>query len=79
MPKFYFDFQDDDGGGGETDDVGAVLPTVDHARKEAVAAIGDAVRDFSRSYCEGCLRILVRDTDGPVLEVSATLETRAIR
>jgi hypothetical protein len=75
VPRFYFDFYDDDGTG--TDEVGEDFPSVEDARKEAMAAIGEAARDFSRN--EDRLTIRVRDSSGQVLEVSATFEVKFAR
>jgi hypothetical protein len=36
-------------------------------------------RDFARLYADGRMAVLIRDGAGPVLEVSATFETKRIR
>jgi hypothetical protein len=77
MRKFYFDFNGDDGI--TIDEIGGEFRTVDDARKEALIALADAGRDFARLYADGRMAVLVRDGTGPVLEVSATFETKRIR
>jgi hypothetical protein len=77
MPRFYFDFHGDDGS--TIDDDGAEFPNIAAARKEALVALGDAARDFTRRYSEGRLSICVRDGEGLVLEVLATFEAKLIR
>ena len=76
MERFFFDFHDDDGT--TIDDDGEEFVNIEAARKEAVAALGDAARDFARHHAEGRLVICVRDGEGPILEVSATFENTLI-
>ncbi|WP_434057374.1 DUF6894 family protein [Bradyrhizobium japonicum] len=54
-PHFYFDFSRDDGPP-EADSVGEELPTVQVAKKEAMRALGDLARDFSRRASEAARR-----------------------
>ncbi|HEU0150360.1 MAG TPA: hypothetical protein VFR21_26230 [Bradyrhizobium sp.] len=74
MPGFYFDFHD-----GETaiDEEGANFASIDVARQEAVFAVGDAVRDFSRQGL-GKLVVRIRDKQGALFEVSAVIEAKPI-
>jgi hypothetical protein len=74
MPRFYFDFYD-----GETavDEEGADFASIDVARQEAVFALGDAVRDFSRQGL-GKLVVRIRDKQGILLGISAAIETKPI-
>jgi hypothetical protein len=75
MPTFYFDFEDD--GGTTIDDHGEEFPGLDAAQREASAALAEAAKDCRRSNLR--LTIIVRDAEGPVVEVSATFETKPIR
>jgi hypothetical protein len=77
MPRFYFDFHDDDGS--TIDDDGVEFLDIDGAREEAIVALSDAARDFIRRCSEGRLSIRVRDGEGPVWEVSATFETKPVK
>jgi hypothetical protein len=75
MPKFYFDFEDD----GETivDEQGEDFSGLDAAQREASVALAEAAKDCRRPNMR--LTIIVRDYQGPVVEVSATFETKPIR
>jgi hypothetical protein len=77
MPRFYFDFHGDDGS--TIDDDGVEFLNIDAAREEALVALSDAARDFTRRCSEGRLSIRVRDGEGPVLEVSATFEAKLVK
>ena len=48
-------------------------------QQEALAALGDAAKDYVRHHPHGRLTIRVRDNEGAILEVSAALETKLIR
>ena len=76
MPKFYFDFDDD----GETfiDKDGEDFADVAAAKREALAALGDAGRDFCRRSTGGRLAIFIRNDEGPIVELSATFEAKPI-
>ena len=76
MPRFYFDF--DDSGGTFIDEDGKEFADLDAAKREAFAALGDAGRDFTRHPSGGHLTIRVRDSEGAILEVSATFEAKLI-
>ena len=73
MPKFYFDFHD--ANGIFRDDAGEELPSAIIARKEALEIVGQAVKDLTYRHSDGRVVIEVRDGDGPVLSVSAVVET----
>jgi hypothetical protein len=76
MPRYYFDFQDAESV--TIDETGEELPTIERARKEALRAVGEAARDFSRQRGAGVLAVEVRDDSGPILRVSATIEITAL-
>jgi hypothetical protein len=77
MPRFYFDFHDH--GGTTINNDGEEFPSIEAAKKEALAALGDSARDFARRYSEGRVLIRVRDGRSAVLEVSATFEARPVK
>jgi hypothetical protein len=77
MPRFYFDF--DDHGGTFIDKDGEEFADVDAAKREAMAALGDAARDFWRSSPGGRLAISVRSEEGPIVELSATFEAKSLK
>jgi hypothetical protein len=74
MPRFYFDFDDDRGTFLDND--GEELADVDAAKREALAALGDAARDFCRRSTGGRLAIFIRSDEGPIVELSATFEAK---
>jgi hypothetical protein len=76
MPRFYFDFDDD--GGTFIDRDGVEFADVDAAKREAMAALGDAARDCCRISPGGCLTIFVRRDEGPIVELSATFEAKSL-
>jgi hypothetical protein len=76
MPRFYFDF--DDVGGTFIDKDGEEFADLDAAKREALAALGDAARDFCRSSTGGRLAIFLRSDEGPIFELSATFETKPL-
>ena len=77
MPRFYFDFHDADGI--LRDDEGEELASLSIARKVALETIGETVRDFTYRHDEGRAVIEVRDGEGPVLRVSAIVETASLK
>jgi hypothetical protein len=77
MPRFYFDFHDADGI--LRDDDGEELASAMIARKVALETIGETVRDFTYRHDDGQAVIEVRDGDGPVLRVSAVVETTSLK
>ena len=77
MTKFYFDYQD--ANGVLKDDVGEELPDTAVARKEALVTAGQTLQDLANRDLEGRVVIEVRDGDGPVLRVSATVETAPLK
>ncbi len=77
MTKLYFDYQD--ANGILKDDVGEELPDTAVARKEALVTAGQTLQDLANRDLEGRVVIEVRDLDGPVLRVSATVETAPLK
>jgi hypothetical protein len=73
MARFYFDFHD--AAGILRDDAGEELPSATVALKEALETVGQAVKDLTYRQSEGRIVVEVRDGDGPVLKVSAVIET----
>ena len=77
MPKFYFDFHDTNGV--LRDEAGDELSSAITARKEAIEAVGLAVKDLAFRHSDGRIVIEVRDGDGPILSVSGVVETTSLR
>jgi hypothetical protein len=77
MVRFYFDFHD--ANGIVRDDAGEELSSAIIARKEAIETVGQAVRDLTFRHSDGRVAIEVRDGEGPVLRVSALVETTSLR
>jgi hypothetical protein len=77
MVRFYFDYHD--GSGILRDDAGEELPSATIARKEALKTVGLAVKDLTYRHSEGRVMIEVRDGEGPVLRVSAVVETTSLK
>jgi hypothetical protein len=77
MAKFYFDYQD--AHCVMKDNVGEELPDPGIARKEALVNAGQMLKDMASRDLEGSIVIEVRDDDGPVLRVSATVEVASLR
>jgi hypothetical protein len=77
MARFYFDFHDADGI--HRDDAGEELPSAIIAREEAIETVGQAVKDLTFRHSDGRVVIEVRDGDGPVLRVSAVVQTTSLR
>ena len=77
MARFYFDFHD--ANGVLRDDDGEELPSAVIARKVAIETIGHAVKDLTFRHADGRVVIEVRDGEGPVLRVSAVVETTSLK
>ena len=77
MARFYFDFHNADGI--LRDDEGEELASAMIARKVALETIGETVRDFTYRHDDGRAVIEVRDGEGPVLRVSAVVETTVFK
>ena len=77
MARFYFDFHD--ACGILRDDVGEEFSSATVARKEALKTVGQAVRDLTYRPSDGRVVIEVRDGEGPVLRVSAIVETSCLK
>jgi hypothetical protein len=75
MARFYFDFEN---GGSTIDQDAAEFPNVDAAKQEAVATVGQCAMDRTRRGSEGRIIVVVRDDKGPVLEVTAIVETKPV-
>ena len=77
MARFFFDYQD--ANGVVKDDFGEELPNATVARTEALMTAGQTLRDLAYRDLEGRVVIEVRDSDGPVIRVSATVETASLK
>ena len=77
MARFYFDFHDADGV--LRDDAGEELPSAIIARNVALETIGQTVKDLTYRHSDGRVVIDVRDGKGPVLRVSAVVETTSLK
>jgi hypothetical protein len=77
MARFYFDFHDADGV--LRDDDGEYLPDAIMARNVALESIGETVRGLTYRHDGARVAIEVRDGDGPVLRVSAVVETTSLK
>jgi hypothetical protein len=77
MARFYFDYRD--ASGLFRDEAGEELPGAEVARAVALKTVGQAVKDLTYRPSEGRVVIEVRDGDGPVLEVSAVVETTSFK
>jgi hypothetical protein len=77
MARFYFDFHD--ATGILRDDAGEELPNATLALKEALETVGQAVKDLTYRQSDGRIVVEVRDGEGPVLKVSAVVETTSLK
>ena len=77
MARFYFDFHD--ANGILRDDDGEELPSAIIARKVALETIGQTVKDLTFRHDGARVVIEVRDGEGPVLRVSAVVETTSLK
>jgi len=77
MARFYFDFHD--ANGILRDEAGEELLSATVAKEEAVTTAGQMMGDLAGRHSEGRVLIEVRDGDGPVLRVSATVETAILQ
>ena len=77
MARFYFDFHD--GCGILRDDAGEELHSATFAWEEALKSVGQAIKALTYRPSEGRVVIEVRDSDGPVLRVSAVVETTPLK
>jgi hypothetical protein len=76
MARFYFDFHD--ANGVLRDDDGEELPSAIIAQNVALETIGHTVKDLTYRHDGARVVIEVRDGDGPVLRVSAVVETTSL-
>ena len=77
MARFYFDFHD--ANGVLKDDDGEELPSAIIAQNVALETIGQTVKDLTYRHDGARVMIEVRDGDGPVLRVSAVVETTSLK
>jgi hypothetical protein len=73
MGRFYFDFRDDTVV--SRDDDGEELSSAAIAHDVALKTVGDAVKDMTRSSSQGRIEIQVRDGQGPIFKVLASVQT----
>ncbi|MCK1719922.1 hypothetical protein [Bradyrhizobium sp. 141] len=72
MPRFHFDYHEAERV--TLDEVGQELQTADVARRMAMVALGEAVRDFTHAARPGSIAIVVRKDAGILLRVRAVIE-----
>ena len=77
MARFHFDFHDANGVLRDND--GEDLPDAVIARNVALESIGETVKGLTYHHDEARVVIEVRDGEGPVLRVSAVVETTAFK
>jgi hypothetical protein len=78
MVTYYFDFRTGDVL--SQDEEGADLPDVEAAHRVALQAIADAIQDVAlQDLLNGHFQVEVRDELGPVLEISAVLNSKILR
>ena len=78
MARYFFDFRS--GGSSSTDEEGQDLPDVEAAHGMAIGALSDAIRDIAiEGSKDQQFAVEVRDEFGPVLCVSAVLESKIFR
>jgi hypothetical protein len=77
MARFYFDFHD--ANGILRDEAGEELLSATVAKEEALKTAGQMIGDLAGRHSEGRVLIEIRDGDGPVLRVSATVETTILK
>jgi hypothetical protein len=76
MPRYFFDLHD--AKHVTVDDVGEELPNLEAAQKQALKAVGEAIRDHTHHGASGAVTIEIRDVVGPVLRVSGTIVTKHV-
>jgi hypothetical protein len=77
MPRFYFDFREDDGGC--IDEIGEDFPDAEAARQAAFDALADAARDLGHQHRDGRVAVQIRDnSDAPFMEVAVMFEAKDI-
>ena len=78
MPRFYFDFHD--ASGILRDEDGEELASTIIARNVALETIGQTVKDLTYHRHDAARVVIeVRDGEGPVLRVSAIVETASLK
>lgn len=71
MPRYYFDLWENDRI--VVDEAGHDLPDLDVARKKAMDALGDAIRDYPIEGPEDRVAIDIRGDDKSIMTISAVL------
>lgn len=71
MPLYHFDLWERDRF--VIDDCGLDLPDLETAKRRAIDALGDAVRDFVIEGVQDCVAIEIRDDDKSIMTISAVL------
>lgn len=72
MARYHFDYHEAELV--TVDSAGEEFESIDAARKMAMIAVGEAVRDYTLAGRPGRIAILVRDDAGVVLTVSAVVQ-----
>jgi hypothetical protein len=72
MARFYFDYHE--GKLVFPDHIGEELDGVQAARRMAMIALGEAVRDYSAAGHEGAICIAVRDDSGEAFRVASVIK-----
>ncbi|MCK1361479.1 hypothetical protein [Bradyrhizobium sp. 199] len=72
MPRFHFDYHEEERV--TLDEVGREVQSADIARRMAMVALGEAVRDFTFAARPGSIAIVVRNDAGILLRVRAIIE-----
>jgi len=78
MARYFFDFRS--GGSSSLDEEGQHLPDVEAAHRAAIDALSEAMRHIAvEGSKDQNFAIEVRDEFGPVLHVSAVLDSKIFR
>ena len=78
MAHYFFDFEAN--GSLSVDEEGAVLPDIDAAHDQALAALVGVAREaVSEDIRKQCFGVHVRDALGPVLELQAVFDSKIFR
>ena len=79
MARYFFDFRSS-GSSSSIDEEGQDLPDMEAAHGMAIGALSDAIRDIAiEGSKDQQFAIEVRDEFGPVLRISAVLESTLFR
>ncbi|MCC8956847.1 hypothetical protein H8B02_26455 [Bradyrhizobium sp. Pear77] len=81
MRRYYFDIRDGDEIA--SDEEGMELPNIERVQEEAARSLADMARDAARQITQHGdahqMAIEVRDTDGPVMQVSFSFNVKRLR